>query len=119
MKANSLKDQEHLSSIKFAVKLNKEEYYHGEEVLGFIKIMLREEKTIYNILLRFKQKEFWETSDNHVIREKTLYKQLIEINKYAVEHKNPNNPEYCKDTSEIENPNSQDDSFVTSNNDPL
>ena len=35
------------------------------------------------------------------------------------EHKNPNNPEYCKDTSEIENPNSQDDSFVTSNNDPL
>ena len=91
MKANSLKDQGHLSSIKFAVKLNKEEYYHGEEVLGFIKIMLREEKTIYNIKLRFKQKEFWETSDNHVIREKTLYKQLIEINKYAVEHKNPNN----------------------------
>ena len=60
MKANSLKDQEHLSSIKFAVKLNKEEYYHGEEVLGFIKIMLREEKPIYNIKLRFKQKEFWE-----------------------------------------------------------
>ena len=35
------------------------------------------------------------------------------------EHKNPNNPEYCNDTSEIENPNNQDDSFVTSNNDPL
>lgn len=91
MKSNSLKDQGQSSPIRFAVKLNKEEYCHGEEVLGFIKIMIREEKNISDIKLRFKQKEFWETSDNHVVREKTLYKQLIEINKYAIEHRDPTN----------------------------
>ena len=92
MKRSSTKPEAKQSPIEFAINLNKSEYYQNDQIIGFVKLLLREERTITDIKLKFKQREYWNHPHEHFVKEKTINKQIIEVKKYIVEHSNENNP---------------------------
>ena len=92
MKRSSTKPEAKQSHIEFAINLNKSEYYQNDQIIGFVKLLLREERTITDIKLKFKQREYQKQSHEHFVKEKTINKQIIEVKKYIVEHSNENNP---------------------------